>query len=131
MAIDATASSTSNSSSQLNLQQFMRILTSQLTNQDPLKPMDNAEFMSQLAQFTSLEQSRELNTKLEALLSVQSASQSIGLIGRTVDVQLASGSVSGQVTQLDLSGSEPRLSIKLSGGTVVPDVTLSQISAVR
>ncbi|WP_140637064.1 flagellar hook assembly protein FlgD [Methylibium rhizosphaerae] len=131
MAIDTVSSSTANSSTQLNLQDFMRILTSQLNNQDPMKPMDNTEFMAQLAQFTALEQSRQLNTKLDALLSVQSANQSIGLIGRNVDVQLESGPVSGQITQLDLSSGEPRLSLRLASGTVIPNLPLSQISAVR
>ena len=131
MAIDAASANMANSSSQLNLQDFMRILTSQLNNQDPMKPLDNTEFMAQLAQFTSLEQTRQLNEKLEALLSVQSASQSTGLIGRTVDAQLESGVISGQVTLLDLTGSEPHLSIKLANGSVVPNVLLSQITTVR
>lgn len=131
MAIDAASASTANSSSQLNLQDFMRILTSQLNNQDPMKPLDNTEFMAQLAQFTSLEQTRQLNDKLDALLTVQSASQSTGLIGRTVDARLESGTISGKVSLLDLTGAEPQLSVTLNNGAVVPNVLLSQITLVR
>ena len=68
------------------LQDFMKILLTQLTYQDPLKPMDNQQFMSQIAQFTTLEQSQQLNDKIDRLLAIQSATQSIGLIGKTVDV---------------------------------------------
>lgn len=131
MAIDAASASTANSSSQLNLQDFMRILTSQLNNQDPMKPLDNTEFMAQLAQFTSLEQTRQLNDKLDALLTVQSANQSTGLIGRTVDARLESGTISGKVSLLDLTGAEPQLSVTLNNGAVVPNVLLSQITLVR
>ena len=132
MAIDSvSAADTANSSTKLNLQDFMRILITQLSNQDPLKPMDNTEFMAQLAQFTSLEQTRELNEKLGALLATQATAQSIGLIGRTVDVKGDSGPLSGQVTLLDLSGSEPRLTVKQASGALVDGISLSQITAVH
>ena len=55
-APDAAASKAS-----LGLQDFMKILLTQLTYQDPLKPMDNQAFMAQMAQFTALEQSKRLN----------------------------------------------------------------------
>jgi len=63
VAVDSVSPSATASNSQINLQDSCRILTSQLTNQDPMKPMDNTEFMAQLAQFTSLEQTRQLNDK--------------------------------------------------------------------
>jgi flagellar basal-body rod modification protein FlgD len=130
MAVESVSSTTS-SNSQINLQDFLRILTSQLTNQDPMKPMDNTEFMAQLAQFTSLEQTRQLNDKLASLLSVQSTTQSVGLIGRTVTVSLASGTDSGQVVSLDLSGSQPQMNIKLGSGSVVSGITLDKIQTVQ
>lgn len=132
MAVESVASSATSSNSQINLQDFLRILTSQLTNQDPMKPMDNTEFMAQLAQFTSLEQTRQVNDKLASLLSVQSTTQSVGLIGRTVDVALASGTDSGQVVSLDLTGSQPQMSVKLSSsGAVVSGITLDKLQTVR
>ena len=131
MAVESVSPSATASNSQINLQDFLRILTSQLTNQDPRKPMDNTQFMAQLAQFTSLEQTRQLNDKLASLLSVQSTTQSVGLIGRTVDISLAAGPASGQVVALDLTGSQPQLSVKIEGGSVVPGVTLGQVQTVR
>lgn len=130
MAVDSISSTTS-SRAQLNLQDFVRILSAQLNHQDPLKPMDNTEFLAQLAQFSSLEQSRQLNDKLDSLLSVQATGQSIGLIGRTVQAQTVSGTVSGQVTQLSFANGEPRLTIAAAGGQTVNDVTLAQVISVR
>lgn len=136
MAIEAlgavsSTSSSSTAASAVSLQDFVRILVSQLNNQDPLKPMDNQEFVTQLAQFTSLEQSRQLNQNLEALLSVQSTTQSVGLIGRTVDVQAESGLASGQVIQLDFSSGEPRLTVRTAAGEVLTAIRVSQIQTVR
>jgi len=54
-----------NQPASLGLQDFMKILLTQLTYQDPLKPMDNQQFMSQIAQFTTLEQSQQLNEKID------------------------------------------------------------------
>jgi flagellar basal-body rod modification protein FlgD len=135
VAIDAlgtvASTTTSSSTSSLNLQDFMTILASQLNNQDPLKPMDNQEFMGQLAQFTALEQTQQLNTNIQSLLSIQSATQSVGLIGRTVSLTSNSGTTSGSVTELDFSSGEPRMTILTDAGATLTDVRMSQITTVR
>jgi flagellar basal-body rod modification protein FlgD len=43
----------------------MKILLTQLTYQDPLKPMDNQAFMAQMAQFTALQQAQDTNSKMD------------------------------------------------------------------
>ncbi len=55
------------SSSDINKQEFMTLLVTQLKNQDPLNPMENEEFAVQLAQFTQVEELVKANEKLEAL----------------------------------------------------------------
>lgn len=115
----------------IGLQDFLRILLTQLSFQDPLKPMDNQAFMAQMAQFASLEQTQRLNVNLEQLLASQSALQSVGLIGRTVDVKTSSGSVTGTVSSLSLAGQTPLLAITTPVGNVLADVALSQVAAVR
>lgn len=123
---------------QLGLQDFLQVLLTQITYQDPLKPMDNQEFMAQMAQFTQLGQTQELNTKLEALLSTQAALQSVGLVGRTVTATTSSGQqVSGTVATLSLSGSVPTVTVQPptpNGGTkpaAIPDIPLSQILTIN
>lgn len=115
----------------IGLQEFLKILTSQLSNQDPLKPLDNQEFIAQIAQFSALEQSRQLNQKIDQLLVVQSAVQSIGLLGKTVDVQSSGGAVSGQVTALSLVSGEPQFTVKTSSGALLPGLSFNQITAIR
>jgi flagellar basal-body rod modification protein FlgD len=129
-AVTGTGSALSGNSS-IGLQDFLKILISQLSFQDPLKPMDNQQFMAQMAQFTALEQSQQLNTKMDALLSTQASLQSVGLIGRTVDVTTQTGTLSGTVVALSLSGSQPSISVRDSNGTVTPNLSLDQITAVR
>lgn len=54
MAIDSTAAASA--STQLGMQDLLKVLLAQLTNQNPLKPMENQDFIGQIAQFSSLEQ---------------------------------------------------------------------------
>lgn len=122
--------STASANSSLTLQDFMRVLMTQLTYQDPLKPMDNQEFMAQIAQFTTLQQTQELNTSMQALVLNQAAQQSVGLIGRTVSVVTGTSTVSGTVTSIDLSGTTPQLSVRTTTGTL-PNISMSQITSVQ
>ena len=116
----------------MGMEDFLKILLTQLTYQDPLKPMDNQEFMAQMAQFTSLQQTQQLNEKMSTLITNQAALQSVGLIGRTVDITTGDGiAITGSVTALSLTGTAPALTVTTAGGAQLSNVSLSQISAVR
>jgi len=70
--------------------QFLTLLVTQLKHQDPLAPMDANEFVSQLVQFTEVEQSLATNTKLDELLALESGNEAVaalGYIGRDVEVK--------------------------------------------
>jgi flagellar basal-body rod modification protein FlgD len=112
------------------MQSFLQVLMAQLNYQNPLKPMDNQEFLAQIAQFTALGQTQEMNSNLQTMVSNQAAQQSIGLIGHTVNLTTASGAQTGQVTRIDLSGSTPLLTITTSSG-VLTGISLSQITSVQ
>jgi flagellar basal-body rod modification protein FlgD len=118
-------------SDQLNVQDFLRVLAAQLQNQDPLEPTKNEQFLAQTAQFTQLEQTQQLNARIDSLLRVQSATQSIGLLGKTVQVSLDAGVTSGQVISLSFDNGEPRLTIQTTAGATIPNIQLSQITQVR
>ncbi len=130
-AVGSTGSSNSLQANNIDLQDFLNVLLTQLTYQDPLKPMDNQEFMAQMAQFTTLGQSQQLNDKMDALLSTQASLQSVGLIGKTVDITTSSGSASGTVQSLSLAGATPTLTLKMSDGSTLPGVSMSQLVGVR
>lgn len=60
---------------------FLRLLTAQLRNQDPLQPMDSTEFVAQLASFSTVEQLIDANETLEEIASEADLSKLAGLIG--------------------------------------------------
>ena len=129
MAIEPTSAAAA--STQLGMQDLLKVLLTQLTNQNPLKPMENQDFLGQIAQFSSLEQSRQTYEKLDQLVGLQSALQSVGLIGKNADVTTATGTVSGVITALSFSSGSPTLSLRTTSGSVVNDITLSAITALR
>ena len=131
MALASIANSPATQASALGLQDFMNILLTQLTYQDPLKPLDNQEFMAQMAQFTTLEQSQRLNDKLQQLVENQAALQSVGLIGRTIEFTSEGTSRSGTVSSLSLQGSAPVLGVLLPDGTALGGVALADVLAVH
>ncbi|RCW82252.1 flagellar hook assembly protein FlgD [Phyllobacterium bourgognense] len=79
----------------VDYQAFLKLLVAEMKNQDPTEPMDATQQISQLAQFSSVEQAVQTNTKLDQLLASSSLSQADGIIGRTVTS--ADGKVSGVV----------------------------------
>ncbi|MEX0645275.1 MAG: flagellar hook assembly protein FlgD [Parvularculaceae bacterium] len=86
----AAASTSAFSSLTQNFDTFLKLLTTQLKNQDPLDPLDTEKFTEQLVQFSSVEQAIKTNAHLEALIALQGAAErqsALGFVGR--DVTLA------------------------------------------
>lgn len=100
-----TASNDASKNSTLNYNDFLKLMVAQLQNQDPLNPTDSTEYMSQIAQFSSVEQGINTNAKLDQLLVNSNISQASTMIG--LSLTSADGSVSGIVTsvRIDSSGS--------------------------
>jgi flagellar basal-body rod modification protein FlgD len=129
---NASNANTTPSNARMGVDDLMRVLMTQLTFQDPLKPMDNQQFMAQMAQFTTLEQTNQLNARMDALLSTQASLQSVGLLGKSVTFNDAAGnSQTGVVTQLSLAGDSPVISVRLSAGVTIDNVTLNQIQTIK
>lgn len=111
--------------STLTQDDFLKLLTVQLSNQDPLKPMEDAQFMGQMAQFASLEQTKELNatvTSLGASLGFSSAQQ---FLGKYVTLNDQGNPVSGLVTDITLSSGAPSVVV---GGYVYPTSSVTSVS---
>ncbi len=82
-----------NSRLSANFDTFLKLLTAQLQNQDPLEPMDSSEFTQQLVQYSSVEQQIQTNQNFETLLGLVAASahnNAVGFIGKDVSVLTAS-----------------------------------------
>lgn len=110
---------------------FLRLFLTQLSFQDPLEPVDNREFLAQLAQFSTVEQIRQNNENIEGLLNVDATSQALGLLGRVVEVSSDAGAVVGTVTTVSMSTGVPLLTILGDDGGTFDSVSPSRITIVR
>ena len=124
----ATGASASRTGSVDNLgkQEFLKLLIAQLRNQDPMKPMEDREFITQLAQFRSLEALDDMGKQLEVSRKDQRLTQATLLIGKQVEAKTDSGEVvTGQVTEVRVIDGNPKI--------VVGDKTidLAQVVAIR
>lgn len=79
-----TTSSTLNATSKLGRDEFMKLLLVQMQNQNPLEPVGDTEFVSQLSQFSVLDSMTKLNNSFQDLLLIQSLTQGANLIGKTI-----------------------------------------------
>ncbi|KZL17763.1 Basal-body rod modification protein FlgD [Pseudovibrio axinellae] len=103
MAVEAVTSTTSTPSDEpvfaadageqayLDYNAFLMLFMESLKSQDPTDPLDTAEYMGQLAQFSSVEQATKTNTNLAAMLQQQSINQANNLIGATITVPSPDG----------------------------------------
>jgi len=115
----------------LSFESLLRIILTQLTYQDPLKPMDNFEFVSQLAQFSQIQQGQTMNDRLEQLVSAQATSQATGLLGNRVDVPAGATTVSGKVVAISFQGGSPSVTIQTDDQKTISNIAISSISQVR
>lgn len=86
-SVAATNSSSQTLSADMNT--FLTLLTTQLKYQDPMDPMDTAEFTNQLVQYSSVEQAIQTNSKLDTLLTLNISNlgaQAVSYIGKTAQV---------------------------------------------
>jgi flagellar basal-body rod modification protein FlgD len=104
------------SKTQVDYQSFLRLLVAEMKNQDPTNPMDSTQYVAQLASFSQVEQSVQINTKLDQLLQASSLSQAGALIGRTV--ASADGTLSGKVAEVRIM-SDGIVAVLDSGESVV------------
>lgn len=111
---------------ELDKDSFLKLLVAQLRHQDPTQPMNDREFISQMAQFSSLEQMSNMNQSIERLLVRSQSGEAFSLIGKEVEAvdfasqQIVRGLVSGVVYRQD--------GIKVIVGSA--EVSLNDIHAV-
>jgi flagellar basal-body rod modification protein FlgD len=112
------------SKTQVDYQSFLKLLVAQMKNQDPTNPMDSTQYMAQLASFSQVEQSVQMNTKLDQMLQSSTLEQAASIIGRTVTS--ADGETTGKVAEVRLISNG--IVAVLDGGkeiTVGPGVKIS------
>lgn len=116
-----------NKANNLGKEAFMRLLVTQLQNQDPLKPMEDKEFTAQLAQFSSLEEMQNISKSIESLVASQTSStktNSVGFIGKEVTatggyVRISAGNAGLLNYGLEKAASEVDVNIRDASGKLV------------
>ena len=94
---------------------FLQLMLTQLENQDPTSPMENTEWLSQLAQYSSLEQMTAMNSNMESISSsLQDLSANVGtnavisqtlsLVGKDVTIKTETGNINGIVEEATFDG---------------------------
>jgi flagellar basal-body rod modification protein FlgD len=112
---------------QLGKDDFLKLFVAQLQHQDPLKPMEDKEFMGQMASFSTLEQVAKLATANEKLATSLSLSGSLGFIGRTVTYKDAAGETKTGVVER-VQTTEGKVSLTVAGTDGVDPTTITQVA---
>lgn len=128
---DTATSSAATDAFGLGFDSLLKIILTQLTYQDPLKPMDNFEFVSQLAQFSQIQQGQTMNDRLELLVSAQATSQATGLLGTQVDIPTGATMLTGTVTAVTFDRGAPRITITTADDRTISNLAIASISQVR
>jgi flagellar basal-body rod modification protein FlgD len=109
-----------------NFDMFLKLLTTQLQQQDPLNPMDTSQFTQQLVEYSQVEQQIDTNSNLQSLLTQgtsQSAAYATGYLGKTVTVSGGEGSLTNGEAQwtynLGSTASSTGLTVTDASGNVV------------
>jgi flagellar basal-body rod modification protein FlgD len=87
---------------------FLKLLVAQLSSQDPLNPVKDTDFLGQMAQFSTLQQTQAMQKDIASLQASQAAMQAQSLLGRTVQVQSAHETpVTGVVSAIGMEAGKP------------------------
>jgi len=138
LGTDTSTSTTSSSgTSSLGQDAFLQLLVTQLEYQDPLDPMDDHDFVAELAQFSSLEQLTEINTGIDSLISVGEQQEMIGavnFIGKTVEatgtaLSLSSGTATAVTFTLPDDAATCIVNVLDSSGDIVRTVDMGATAA--
>jgi flagellar basal-body rod modification protein FlgD len=115
----------------LSFESLLRIILTQLTYQDPLKPMDNFEFVSQLAQFSQLQIGQTGNDRLQQLVQAQGTSQAASLLGKKVDIPAGAATLSGKVVAISFANGDPRITIETADNQTISNIAINTVSQIR
>jgi flagellar basal-body rod modification protein FlgD len=111
---------------QMGSNDFLKLLTTEMQNQDPMKPMDDTQSVAQLAQFSALSSTQELNKSFQNFQSNFGVMQASGLIGKKVTVVSTdatgnSSNITGTVGSIAVQNGVPYFTMTGSNGKELSD----------
>lgn len=128
------ANTTSNATPQLNQDDFIKLFMSQLRAQDPLEPVNNQDFLAQMAQFSLLEANRVTNNELASIKRLVETTQGTGLLGKKVETASVNGDITGEVVSMGFTNTGAVVTIKATNEEgdeyYINDLPLSRVRQV-
>lgn len=108
-----TTTSSTDASQGLDQNAFLQLLMTQMQNQDPTQPMDDSQFIAQLAQFSSLEQMTQVNTQMGTVSSELASANAFSLVGATISATnpTTNAIISGTVSSVVVQNGQPELMV--------------------
>ncbi len=133
----ASSNRGTNKADELGLNDFLKLMVTQLNNQDPFKPMENGDFLSQVAQFGSVTGLEQLNQNFETLAASITSGQALqagSLVGREVLAPVDTGNLTPGSTlrgRVELEQSSPEVMVRVTdqAGRLVREMPLGAAQA--
>jgi flagellar basal-body rod modification protein FlgD len=122
----SSTTSSAASSPMLGKDDFLKLLVTQLQHQDPMNPVDDKDFMGQMAQFTSVEQLTNMATSIDRMSTASQTAQSVSLLGKTVTWKKDDGTA-GEGVASSVSFTDGVISIAVGDAQIAPN----EIETVR
>ena len=97
-------------SQSLGKDDFLKLLITQLSNQDPTNPMEDTQFIAQMAQFSSLEQMANMNQQFTKMTAMLNSSEAMSVLGKTVELNVGDTTTTGVVEGIT-RGENPQIKV--------------------
>jgi flagellar basal-body rod modification protein FlgD len=127
--LSTVPASNAKSNASLQMDDFLQLLTSQITNQDPLEPMKDTEFISQMANIASLEQMEQFSKGFSKFADSQHAMLAQGYLGHEVKIQDNDREISGIVESIN-TNDEGTPEIVVNGSAYSPS-SIKEVKLVQ
>jgi flagellar basal-body rod modification protein FlgD len=121
-----SSSSGASSASTMNMDDFVKIMVTELQQQDPFEPMDSKDLVAQIGQINSIQTNAQLNETLKKLANNQSLASASAMIGKEITGLTTSGrSVNGIVTSVKVAGDS--INLELDTGDTLPIDNVTEV----
>ncbi len=119
----ATGTTTQGAEQEMGKEDFLKLMIAQFQNQDPLEPATNEDLVLQLAQFSTLEGTTNMNTSMEKFISNATISTASSLVGKEIVYQDGAHTVVGVVNKVNMNGAD--FTMTVDGFNVQPSQLIS------
>jgi flagellar basal-body rod modification protein FlgD len=124
-----SSASSDNAINQLDMNSFLKLMITELQQQDPMNPMDNKDMLDQIAQIRAVGASDQLTTTLKSVLLGQNITSATNLIGADVSALTDDGqSITGTVNRVAIDKGVPKIHVENSPG-VMPSTADGNVDA--